>query len=150
VGELHLLFKRIHEAFEAPSTFVADLAHELRSPLAVLKLQIEGLRRAQDEAAHDKAVVRLNAGIDRVTRLVEQLLALARQQAMETTQAKNEMVDIALVVQTVAADMAMTAQMRHIRVDLSVPQPCPVPGQADALHMLVHNLLDNTLKVVKF
>ncbi len=146
VRELNLLFKRIHDAFETQTTFVADAAHELRSPLAALKLQVEGLRRAQDEIAHDKAVVRLNAGIDRATRLVEQLLALARQQAMKTTPAKNETVDLVSAVRTVVAEMALTAQLRNIHVDISALQPCSVSGQVDALHMLVRNLLDNAIK----
>lgn len=146
VRELNLLFQRIHDAFETQNTFVADAAHELRSPLAALKLQIEGLRRAQDEHAQDKAVMRLNAGIDRATRLVEQLLALARQQAMKTTPAKNEVVDLASAARTVVADMALTAQLRNIHVDFAAEPPCLVLGQADALHMLVRNLLDNALK----
>jgi two-component system OmpR family sensor kinase len=146
VRELNLLFKRIHDAFETQTTFVADAAHELRSPLAALKLQVEGLRRAQDEHARDKAVVRLNAGIDRATRLVEQLLALARQQAMKTTPVKNETVDLVSAVRTVVADMALTAQLRNIHVNISAPQPCLVSGQTDALQMLVRNLLDNAIK----
>ncbi|WP_298231494.1 histidine kinase dimerization/phospho-acceptor domain-containing protein, partial [uncultured Azohydromonas sp.] len=76
--ELNLLFARVRQAFEAQKSFVADAAHELRSPLAALKLQAQGLQRAPDEAARERAIQRLTAGIDRATRLVEQLLVLAR------------------------------------------------------------------------
>jgi len=81
VHELNLLFVRVRQAFEAQKHFVADAAHELRSPLAALKLQVQGLQRAADDATRELAVSRLAAGIDRATRLVEQMLALARQPA---------------------------------------------------------------------
>ncbi|WP_285239394.1 histidine kinase dimerization/phospho-acceptor domain-containing protein, partial [Escherichia coli] len=71
---MNLLFERVRRAFEAPQHFVADAAHEQRSPLAALKLQLQGRQRAV-------AAGRIAAGIDRATHLVEQLLALARQEA---------------------------------------------------------------------
>ena len=85
VHELNLLFARVRQAFEAQKSFVADAAHELRSPLAALKLQVQGLQRAGDDAAREVAAGRLAAGIDRATRLMEQLLVLARQQANAVT-----------------------------------------------------------------
>ena len=82
VKELNLLFERVRVAFEAQQHFVVDAAHELRSPLAALRLQAQGLQRAKDDATRQVAVERLLAGIDRATRLVEQLLVLARHQAV--------------------------------------------------------------------
>ena len=69
VQELNLLFDRVRQAFEAQKHFVADAAHELRSPLAALKLQVQGLQRASDDGARELAIGRLVAGIDRATRL---------------------------------------------------------------------------------
>ena len=54
VHELNLLFDRVRRAFEAQKHFVADAAHELRSPLAALKLQVQGLQRAPDEPARER------------------------------------------------------------------------------------------------
>ncbi|NMM86868.1 two-component sensor histidine kinase, partial [Rhodococcus sp. SRB_17] len=56
VQELNLLFSRVQQAFAAQQHFVADAAHELRSPLAALKLQVQGLQRAGDDAARGVAV----------------------------------------------------------------------------------------------
>ena len=81
VQELNLLFGRVRTAFDAQQNFVADAAHELRTPLAALKLQAQSLERADSPEARQVAVARLTAGIERATRLVEQLLVLARQEA---------------------------------------------------------------------
>jgi two-component system OmpR family sensor kinase len=85
VQELNLLFGRVRTAFNAQQNFVADAAHELRTPLAALKLQVQSLARSDSVEAKDLAVARLNAGIERATRLVEQLLVLARQEASAAT-----------------------------------------------------------------
>lgn len=69
--EKNLLFGRVRQAFDAQQSFFADAAHELRSPLAALKLQALGPQPAPDNAAREVAVGRLTAGIDRATRLVE-------------------------------------------------------------------------------
>ena len=108
VAELNLLFERVQRAFDAQQHFVADAAHELRSPLAALRLQLLGLQRAGgDDAARAAAVERLSAGIDRATRLVEQLLALARQEAApigSTGSAASARVDLRAVAQLALAE----------------------------------------------
>ena len=154
VSELNLLFERVQRAFEAQQHFVADAAHELRSPLAALRLQLQGLQRAgQDDAARALAAERLSAGIDRATRLVEQLLALARQEAAATP---AEPVNLRAVAQLALADVAPAAQARGMDVGLldadanagseAASAPMIVRGSAEALRMLVRNLLDNAIK----
>ncbi|MDE2626785.1 MAG: two-component sensor histidine kinase [Burkholderiales bacterium] len=146
VHELNLLFTRVRLAFEAQRSFVADAAHELRSPLAALKLQVQGLQRAGSDAAREVAVARLTAGIDRATRLVEQLLVLARQQASAATGAKPEPVSLADVSRLAVADAAPLAQARQIDLGLVHSDEGRISGHADALRILVRNLLDNAVK----
>jgi two-component system OmpR family sensor kinase len=143
VSELNLLFERVQRAFAAQQHFVADAAHELRSPLAALRLQLQGLQRAGDDTARAAAAERLSAGIDRATRLVEQLLTLARQEA---STAGAEPVDLRAVAQLALADVAPAAQARGMDVGLLDSAPATVPGNAEALRMLVRNLLDNAIK----
>ena len=144
--ELNLLFVRVRQAFEAQKSFVADAAHELRTPLAALKLQVQGLQRAPDEATRERAIQRLTAGIDRATRLVEQLLVLARHQAGSTPATPAVPVALAEVARLAVADAVPQAQARGI--DLGVPraEPGEVQGHAEALRILMRNLLDNALK----
>jgi two-component system OmpR family sensor kinase len=146
VQELNLLFGRVREAFDAQKNFVADAAHELRSPLAALKLQVQGLQRATDDAARDLAVSRLAAGIDRATRLVEQLLVLARHQASAAPGLKPEPVSLVELARLAVADAVPAAQMRQTDVGLTQADEGLIAGQAEALRILMRNLLDNAVK----
>ena len=145
VHELNLLFGRVRTAFEAQQHFVADAAHELRSPLAALKLQVLSLGRAQDEAARNVAIGRVTAGIERATRLVEQLLVLARQEG--AADGKLEPVNLTELVKRTLGDMAGLAQARQIDLGLHhADDDVSVHGQPDALIILLRNLVDNAIK----
>ncbi len=143
VHELNLLFGRVRTAFDAQQHFVADAAHELRSPLAALKLQVLSLDRAEDAEARKVAVGRLTAGIERATRLVEQLLVLARQEAAEP---KLEPVDLAELTRRTLGDMVNAAQTRQIDLGMHEVTGETIQGQADALRVLLRNLVDNAIK----
>jgi two-component system, OmpR family, sensor kinase len=152
VDELNLLFGRVRDAFDAQKNFVADAAHELRSPLTALKLQAQALRRAEGEpAAREAGVARLNQGIDRAIRLVEQLLVLAREEgaaakSKATNAAMDEATDLDEIVRLAIADMLPQAQLKHIDLGLHQHETAWVHGQPDALRILLRNLLDNAVK----
>ncbi len=135
VQELNLLFGRVKTAFEAQQHFVADAAHELRTPLAALKLQALSLERADSGEARSVAIARLTAGIERATRLVEQLLVLARQEATAASGAPSAV-----------AEMAHAAQAKGIDLGMQKADRVLVTGQPDALHILMRNLVDNAIK----
>lgn len=147
VHELNLLFDRVRHAFDAQKHFVADAAHELRSPLTALKLQVQGLQRAPDDAARDIAIGRLASGIDRATKLVEQMLALARHEASVAAGTPPVPVDLGEVARLAVSDAIAGAQARRIDIGLAhADQAAVVQGQPEALRMLLRNLLDNAVK----
>jgi two-component system OmpR family sensor kinase len=146
VRELNLLFVRLRHAFDAQKAFVADASHELRSPLAALKLQVQGLRRAADETSRSIAIDRLNSGIDRATRLVEQLLLLARQQARPDEAYEKKSLDLAQVAQVEVAELYASANEKQIDLGITTSEPGPVTGNVDAVRILVRNLVDNAIK----
>lgn len=147
VQELNLLFGRVRQAFDTQQTFVADAAHELRTPLAALKLQVQSLERFEQRAdspeARKLAVSRLSAGIERATRLVEQLLVLARQEA---SAAPSQPVELAGLAKRAVADLIGVAQNRHIDLGLQRADGGQVEGQPEALMILLRNLIDNAIK----
>ncbi|HZH07857.1 MAG TPA: ATP-binding protein, partial [Lautropia sp.] len=147
VKELNLLLGRLKTAFEAQRNFVSDAAHELRSPLAALSLQVQSLRRATDESGREVAAERLSAGIDRATRLIEQLLVMARQEASTVAGARLEEVDLREIVRRGISEMAAVAHERGI--DLGLVEDAPavrIIGEPDALAILLRNLIDNAIK----
>jgi two-component system OmpR family sensor kinase len=146
VHELNLLFGRVRTAFETQQNFVADAAHELRTPLAALKLQVQSLERADNGDARKVAVGRLTAGIDRATRLVEQLLVLARQEASAAGGSAKRQVDLAELARRTVGELAGVAQARGIDLGVDEAEAASVEGQPDSLHILLRNLVDNAIK----
>ena len=146
VAEINLLLRRMRQAFEAQKNFVADAAHELRSPLSALKLQVEQLRRSGTEKDREIAILRLGTGIDRATRLVEQLLVLARQQANSDLHSNAQPIEINRLCLIAFKDVYPLAQQKNIDMGLIQSDECYVMGQEEALRIMLRNILDNSVK----
>jgi two-component system, OmpR family, sensor kinase len=147
VRELNLLFERVRRAFTAQQEFVADAAHELRSPLTALKLQAQALRRAHDEGSREAAITRLNDGIDRAIQLMGQLLVLAREDGEADAAERSQRVELQEVARQAVADVLPNAQAKHIDIGLASAEPSVwVRGQPEPLRILLRNLLDNAVK----
>jgi two-component system OmpR family sensor kinase/two-component system sensor histidine kinase QseC len=123
---------------------VADAAHELRSPLTALKLQLKLLREAADDASRRLAAEQLAQGVERAARLVEQLLALARTEPGAPL--ANEPLDLADVARQALADLLPLASARGSDLSLQADAPVPLHGDRAGLTALVRNLADNALR----
>ena len=146
VGEMNGLLTRLSDAWDALTHFTADAAHELRSPLAALRLQAQSLQRAPDDATRAIATERLLAGIDRATRLVEQLLALARQEGAGEG-AELVSLDLTALARNALADAAPEAARHAIALTLDAPTAHVVlRADESALAVLLRNLLGNALR----
>jgi len=143
-ASLNALLERLRGSLDAQRAFVADAAHELRSPLTALKLQLELLRRAGNEADREAAREALGAGIERASRLVEQLLALARSEPVAT--AAMESVDLAEIARRAIADTVPYAASRDSELALAADASLHVRGDPIALGLLVRNLVDNAVR----
>jgi signal transduction histidine kinase len=144
VNELNRLLVRLNAAFQTQRAFVADAAHELRSPLTALSLELQLLDRAPDEAARREARNNLGAAVGRAIHLVEQLLTLARNEPREPA---GELPNIHLEDAVVGgiADAHALAAARHVELSLEAV-PARVRGDREALRMLVRNLVDNAVR----
>jgi two-component system OmpR family sensor kinase/two-component system sensor histidine kinase QseC len=142
---LNALLERLRQALDAQRAFVADAAHELRSPLTALKLQLELLRRAGGDADRDAARAGIGEGIERASRLVEQLLALARSEP-GAAPAVKERVDLAETARRMVAETVPFAAARRTEFELVAPAPAFVVGDPVALALLVRNLVDNAAR----
>lgn len=147
VEALNSLFTRTGEMLVRERRFTSDAAHELRSPLAALKVQTEVAQLAGDEAVmREHALANLSEGIDRATRLVDQLLTLSR---LDSLSGLEDVQDIALqdVLQTGIMDNYHKARASGVELVLDIRQtPPPRRAQPLLMALLVRNLLDNAIR----
>jgi len=144
-ASLNALLGRLDSALGAQRRFTADAAHELRTPLAALKLQLDVARRANDQPARAAAYDDLNAGVERASHLVDQLLTLARiePEALATRAVDCDLAAIAK--ESIVARGALAAK-KHIDLGLAREAAAPVRGDPASLAILLSNLLDNALR----
>jgi two-component system, OmpR family, sensor kinase len=144
VRALNALLERLSAAIETQKAFVADAAHELRTPLAAVQIQAQLVARAQDDCARRDAMTDLQAGVTRATRLAEQLLALAR--AEPDGRAASGSVDLHALVEDCVLAYAPLAQQRGVDLGIERSEPATVTGDPEALRVMLNNLLDNATK----
>lgn len=147
VESLNQLFARTHNMMVRERRFTSDAAHELRSPLAALKVQTEVAQLSVDDPqAREKALLQMHAGIERATRLVDQLLTLSRLDSLDNLQDVATL-SLADVLQSSVMDIWQPAQQAQIDVRLQInAQNVMRTGQPLLLSLLVRNLLDNAIR----
>ena len=125
--------------------FAADASHELRTPLTVIRASVEHLRRHRNEpvAAVGDALDDIGAEVDHLTRLVEELLLLARSDSGAVNLEKLP-VDLGDVAADAAGSLAGPARERGVRIEVD-PEPVVVTGDAARLRQLVLILVDNAI-----
>jgi two-component system OmpR family sensor kinase/two-component system sensor histidine kinase QseC len=145
VAELNRLLSRLNAAFSAQRDFVADAAHELRSPLTALRLQLQLLDRAPDEPARREARSMLGAAVERAIHLVQQLLTLARSDPQESGPALTPQ-ELEPIAALALSDCHSLAVARAIDLSLHAAPGLRVRGDREALRILVRNLVDNAVR----
>jgi two-component system sensor histidine kinase QseC len=147
VDALNGLLARIGHMVESERRFTADAAHELRTPIAAIRAQAQVAQGAGANAdQRDHALLATLAGCDRATRLVDQLLTLARLEAPSPDGAAARPVDLGVVARRVAADLAPAALSRHQTLELDADVRCSMAGDDLLVGVLVRNLIDNAIR----
>lgn len=143
---LNNLFARQEQLLQRERAFISDSAHELRSPLTALKVQLEVAQlAADDDTARNNALQKLGEGIERSTRLVEQLLALSRLESGR--EQETGIIDWPGLLQNEIAELTPKAEAKKIKITLQADGGFPCPeGSALLLGLLVRNLLDNAVR----
>ncbi len=142
---LNALIGRVNEAFENERRFTADAAHELRTPLAALKVQAQVALRAQDDAGRQRALAQVTAGVDRMTHLVEQLLTLARVDPAVAPSVAT-LVDAAETAAAVCAELLPLARQQGQTLEAELTAGCRIAVSPAWLRIALRNLVDNALR----
>lgn len=142
---LNDLLARLATAWQAQRAFVADAAHELRSPLTALKLQLHLLRNSSEGPQREAALEDLAQGIERASRLVEQLLLLARNEPDAPAQSM-QMLDLDELVRREVASLAPMARVKRTDIELLSSGPLEIQGHPQSLASLVRNLMENAIQ----
>jgi two-component system sensor histidine kinase QseC len=145
IAALNALFDRLRTSLEQERRFTADAAHELRTPLAAVKTQAQVALGATGEDERSRALGNVVAGTDRATRLVEQLLVLARLDPQKVLP-HGQTVDLHELARQGVAEIAPAAAAKGVEVSLAAGNAAPVAGDAVLLAVLLRNLLDNAVR----
>lgn len=144
---MNRLLEKIEKMLARERGFIADSAHELRSPLTALKVQLEVIRLSKnDEKTKGEALKKLESGINRCTRLVEQLLALSKAESSARSNA-GECILWHNIVSSLADEYEPAAAQKDIKIRFTNDNTAPFEtGNAVLASLIVRNLLDNAVK----
>ncbi|MFS2002248.1 ATP-binding protein [Duganella sp. CT11-25] len=146
VVSLNSLLAQIDSAMSAQRNFVADAAHELRSPLTALKLQLQLAERSSNQALRAESFRKLHERLDRSTHLVQQLLTLARHEQTQSPPPRLPC-DLLALAQAVVSDHAIHAESKSIDLGIAAGAATVIaPAHAEGLQVMLNNLVDNALR----
>ena len=140
------LLDRMRDNLEVQQRFIADAAHQLKTPLTALKTQAQLAMYEEDSEGLKGSLQRIGSSVDRASHLVSQLLTLARAESTSDVQGDTR-VDLAALVREVAEEWVLPAAQKHLELDFEAPAGgVPVFGNAFLLREMVSNLIDNAIR----
>jgi len=145
IRRLNELFTRIGTLLDSERRFTSHAAHELRTPVAAVRAQAEVARDATADAARIAALAHVIEGCDRMARLIDQLLVLARVDADDASQGFG-LLRLDELVRRELAGLAPVAIQAGGSIEFEGPAPVTVHGDAGLLAILVRNLVDNAIR----
>ena len=146
VNAINALFFRVDSSIQLQKMFVADAAHELRTPLAALKLQLQLVERTTDDEERMTGIKKLHERLNRATHLVQQLLILARQSDVDE-QKIDQKVSVPKLARQVVGDFSLLAENKNIDLGVDVAEEdLYVQGNVDSLRVMLGNVVDNAIR----
>jgi two-component system, OmpR family, sensor histidine kinase TctE len=147
VTRINDLLGRLEQTITAQRRFVADAAHQLRTPLAAVSLHAERAQRSLDPESRDQALRGLQASVGRAARVTQQLLALARSGPEAAATRTLSRLDLGAVARSAGETWIGPALARHMDFGFVAPeQPVMIQGHTGLLEELINNLIDNALR----
>ena len=145
IRTMNALFRRVTHTLDNERRFTSDAAHELRTPLAALKVQLQVAQKTQDTVEKQAAIGKAMRGAERMTHLVGQLLSLARLEGDSATSG-NEPFDLSALIEDTVLEMQPFAQEQGCKLEHDIDQERVIHGNPGLIAILVRNLLDNAVR----
>lgn len=143
--EFNQLTERLQTSENKRARFVSDASHELKTPLASIKLLADSiLQNDMDDATAREFVADIGNEADRLTRMTQKLLSLSRIESQEDGDC--EITYITPTIQRVARMLAGLAEQNNIQIELDCRQDCPILILEDDLYQIIFNLVENGIK----
>lgn len=147
VDEVNQLMARLGKTLDFQNRFIADAAHQLKTPVAGLKAQIELALREPDPQRLHHSLAQLYLGVDRLSRLVQQLLSLARNEPGATDAVQLQPLDLEAFALGISMDWVPMALRQGVDLGFEgQDQPLLIDAEPDRLRELVNNLIDNAVR----
>jgi len=145
VTELNSLLQRLDQSFTLQRHFIADAAHELRTPIMALSIQADLAKRAEDEQERQQALLQLQSGVSRLAHLAQQLLTLARLEP-DAQCAPLQPVPLLALCKQVISERIRQSDLSGNDLGLVHAEDLSIMGDASALRILLNNLVDNAIR----
>lgn len=146
-NSVNQLMWQLQNLISGQNQFIADAAHQLRTPLAGAQAQLELAELESDPAKLKSILLKVHQSLDRLLHTINQLLVLAKSQPEAVSMIKMETLDLNVISKEVASEMAPTAIQK--KIDLGFEEaatPAIILGNAERLKELLYNLLDNAIR----
>ena len=145
VNELNLFMQRVSEMIEISRRFTSDAAHELRTPITALKLQLTIVEQAKNKMEREQAINMLKRGIERSEQLVSQLLTLARIEPNKQAR-PLESVDLLTLAKESIEELLPLARKKHIDLGLDTTHVAQINAVRQEIKILINNIVDNAIR----
>ncbi|QIG95280.1 MULTISPECIES: ATP-binding protein [unclassified Bradyrhizobium] len=149
ISAINKLIDRYRQAVEQQKQFVSEAAHELRTPLAALQIQIDNLHRQSGAAFKSEILSELSQGIRRASAMVGQLLRMARLDGPMLHHARAE-IDLKGVMLSVVSEFVPTSARCGVELDMSLNEDVRIEAYDAELRLLFANLIDNAVRYTPF
>jgi two-component system, OmpR family, sensor kinase len=143
ISSINQLFDKVNQSIESQKRFIADAAHELRSPLTALSLQSERLASSEMSETAAERLTKLRQGITRASNLLQQLLSFAKAQRL--TNIENVDLSVNHIILNVLEDLIPIAETKNLNIGIKSKQDVVLNMNEADLICIIKNLLDNAI-----
>lgn len=146
IQSLNQLLRRLEDSVSLQRQFTADAAHELRTPLTAIKLQLDMLKRVENDEEREEVETNLKTGVDRTIDLVQSLLMLARHET-DALAVGMEQINLVSVCKKIVKDLEPLAidKSQNIHFENKADQVVKIDAQLHNISVMIENLLQNAI-----